>query len=266
MFIAVHRRYIPLLHPDLTGPASSFVLLVDRLWVQALRARPNTPLANEKRLMLRGMATFVSTRWLWKYNQLLEWDRAPCGLKFFDPEEFHLVNEAQGTFLKPTPSEYRIDMVECLRFISNTLRMDEGGYPELEQAPEGLVDWIPVRPPPNNALTSPSTRHISAMIHTSRHFRQDVSKSIASIVFHRQVPMDVPIDVTGTQQSVPTGDQPTPTKLSKMMENARLFKLEDTFQTRISFIVSKLMAFYEIGCQVSRSLLYYGMISTPFGF
>jgi hypothetical protein len=241
-FIAVLRRYIPLLHPSLTGPVSEFPQLVDRLWTSATQANLNTMFIEEKRLVLRGIASHVTGQALWTLHDVKQFLHPACGLHFFSPDVL-LVLDSETLQVNPIEAGSRLEISECLWLISAILRTASSGYPILESPPEGLVDWVPYRPSETPYLRSAITRNANLLAHNSCFFRQDMNPNDRVRVFHRRIE---PAELVGevSQDSLHTS-------LDRMMQYADVGTGKDTVRTRLAFFISKVMAFWNVGDAVS---------------
>jgi hypothetical protein len=196
----------------------------------------------EKRLVLRGIASHVAGQALWTLHDIKQFLHPACGLDFFSPDVL-LVLDGDSLQVNPSEAGNRVEISECLWLISAILSTASNCYPVLEPPPEGPVDWVPYRPLENGFLRSPSPRNANVLAQSSCFFREDVNPSDRLYVFHRQIE---PIVLVGdaSQDSLHTS-------LDQMMQYADVGTGKDTVRTRLAFFIGKIMAFHQVGDAVS---------------
>jgi len=216
--------------------------LVDSLWISAIHANPHTAFAEEKRLVLRGIASHVAGQALWTLPDIKRFLHPACGLDFFSPDAL-LVLDSDVLQANPSEAGARVEISECLWLISGILSTASSGYPLLEPPPEGPVDWVPYRPLQDQFLRSPNPRNANALAQSSCFFRQDTNPSDRLCVFHRQIE---PVALVGdvSQDSLRTS-------LDQIMHLADVGTGKDTVKTRLAFHIGKIMAFQQVGDTVS---------------
>lgn len=240
-FIIVLRRYFPLLHPSLVGPAHGFPQLVDTLWDAAVRSNPNTAFVDEKRQVLGGIASHVARRALWTAPDIKRFLLSACGLEFYHPDVL-LVLDGDSLQVNPSEAVERVEIAESLWLISSILRTTSNERPVLEPLSEGPVDWVPYRPLREAHLRPPNLRSGNILAQNSCFFRQDTNTS--NCVFHRTIE---PVALIGDDASRAGPSS----SLDQMMQYADVGTGKDTVRTRVAYFIGKIMAFRQLGDSVS---------------
>lgn len=219
--------------------------MVDDLWSSAVGKNRDVQFVEEKRLVLRGIASHVADQSLWTLPDIKNFLRPACGLDFYDSGGLLALDSGDSLQVNPSEAGSRVEISECLWMISAILWTAANGYPTLQPVPEGLVDWLPYRPLGDNFLPTPINRDANTLAQISCYFRNDKNRNDknpkkSSLVFRRQL-----------ESVALAGDVSQDTSLDQMMRYADVGTGKDTVRTRLAFFIGKIMAFQQVGDPVS---------------
>lgn len=240
LFLEVHRRYYPMLHPGLRGPVQRFVELVSSLWGDRLALNPNVSNAAQKGLALAGLASYVVTEYPWaRADTVASDERIAFGTAFGDPEQI------SNPRVKPifiADSSERLQIFDCLWYISAILATAETEPFNPGLGPERLVCWLHLERFSGGSLVSTKRRITANLAYQSFNFRHESAKKIFAF--------DLSNFYTSEKSTAPLNNS-----FSGMKSIAGVGSGEESMRTRVAYFIGKIMAFIQDGEAVSLLIL-----------